>query len=90
MLRNQPVIVADVDEPERASKVLQQLNIPVTVEPGKIVVSPESEFPPAEINALLVRAGIAVSQLATRHSTLEDAFLDLTADRVERREAALR
>jgi ABC-2 type transport system ATP-binding protein len=88
-LRNQPMIVADVDKPERASRILQQLNVPVTVEPGKIVVSPEGGFTSAEINALLVRSGIAVSQLATRHSTLEDAFLDLTTDCVERREVAI-
>jgi ABC-type multidrug transport system ATPase subunit len=88
-LRNQPVIVADVDEPERASRVLKQLDVAVSVEQGRIVVSPQGGLSPAEINALLVRAGIAVSQLGTRHSTLEDAFLDLTAESVERREPAL-
>ena len=87
-LRNQPRIVVDVDDPERASRVLKQFDIAVTAEPGRIAISSNAGFAPAEINALLVRAGIAVSQLATRHSTLEDAFLDLTAAPVEQREAA--
>lgn len=80
-LRSRPVIVADVDEPERAAKVLRQRNIFVTAEPRKIVISADTEVAPAEINAILVRADIAVSQLVTRHSTLEDMFLDLTANR---------
>jgi ABC-type multidrug transport system ATPase subunit len=89
-LRNQSTIVAEVDEPERASGVLRALNIPVIMGLSKIVVSAQSAFTPAEINALLVRAGIAVSRLATRHSTLEEVFLTLTSDRIERREVALR
>lgn len=89
-LRNRPVIIADVDDPERASGVLAQLDIPVTIEPGRIVISLDGEFAQAEINARLVRAGIAVSQFGTRHSTLEDTFLALTNDHVERREAVTR
>jgi ABC-type multidrug transport system ATPase subunit len=89
-LKNQSTIVAEVDEPERASAVLRALNIPVTADLSKVVVSPQHVFTPAEINALLVRAGIAVSQLATRHSTLEDVFLTLTAENVDRTEAAVR
>jgi ABC-type multidrug transport system ATPase subunit len=81
-LRNQPVIVADVDEAERAGRVLRELNLEVRVEAGRVEVSSSGGFAPAEINALLVRAGIAVSRLVTRHSTLEDAFLDLTTERV--------
>jgi lantibiotic transport system ATP-binding protein len=87
-LRNQPAIVAEVDEPERARRILQQLDIEVTVEQGRIVVS--GDVPPASMNALLVRSGIAVSQLTTRHSTLEDTFLHLTADPVDRKEPVLR
>ncbi len=88
-LRNQPVIVAEVDEPERASRILQQLDIAVTVELNSIVIAPQVEFAAAEINALLVRSGIAVSQFGIRQFTLEDAFLDLTTDFVEKREPAL-
>jgi lantibiotic transport system ATP-binding protein len=88
-LKNQPAIVAEVDEPARASRVLHQMDIPVTLEPGKIVVSPQGKFAPAEINALLVRAGIAVSRLTVRHSTLEEAFLDLTSGNAEQRETAV-
>lgn len=88
--RNQPTIVADVDEPERASRVLRQLDIPVNIEAGEVVISPQGGFTPAEINALLVRADISVSQFTTRRPTLEDAFLDLTGEPAERREFALR
>ena len=87
-LRNQPVLTAAVDEPERASRLLKKFDIHNTIEPGRIVIALEGEYAPAEINALLVRAGIAVSQLATRCSTLEDAFLDLTSDRVNKKETA--
>jgi ABC-2 type transport system ATP-binding protein len=88
-LRSQPSIVAEVDEPERAIRLLQQLDIPVTREPGRIVVSPQPGRNSAEINTLLVRAGIAVSQLTTRHATLEDVFLDLTAESGEAKEVTL-
>jgi ABC-2 type transport system ATP-binding protein len=88
-LRSQPSIVAEVNEPERAIRLLQQLDIPVTRETGRIVVSPRPGRNSAEINALLVGAGIAVSQLITRHATLEDAFLDLTAESNEAQEVAL-
>ena len=81
-LRNRPAIVAEVDDPDRAGRVLQQFDVEVTVEAGGIVVTPGA-YSAAEINALLVRAGIAVSRLVTRHSTLEDAFLDLTTERAE-------
>jgi ABC-2 type transport system ATP-binding protein len=87
-LRNQPLIVAEVDEPERAIRILQALDICATVErPGKVVIV--GQIAPAEINTLLVRAGVAVSRLNVRHATLEDAFLDLTSSTVEGREAAL-
>ncbi len=80
--RSQPEIVIEVDEPERARRLLRQLGIPATLDAssagGGIVVALQAGYPPAEINALLVRAGIAVSSLGTRHSTLEDAFLELT------------
>ena len=88
-LRNQPMLAAEVDDPVRACQVLQQLDIAVMQEPGRIVVALRGSFAPAEINALLVRAGIAVSRLFTRHSTLEDAFLELTTGPVERKESAL-
>jgi hypothetical protein len=76
-----------VDEPERARRVLKHLNAAITVGPGGIVISSESGCAPAEINALLVRAGIAVSQLTMRHSTLEDAFLDITSNDIAKGEA---
>ena len=82
------MIIVAVDDPERAGRILKQLNIPVAIEPDRIVVSPERGIAPSDINALLVRAGIAVSQLLTRHSTLEDVFLDLTAVDAERTEPA--
>ena len=84
------MIVVGTDEPERSGLLLGQLEIPFTREPGRILISPQAGFTAAEINALLVRDGIAVSELTTRHLTLEDAFLDLTsAGGVERKETSL-
>jgi ABC-2 type transport system ATP-binding protein len=85
--RNQPVIVIEVDDPERAGTILRELEIPVSIGPDRVVASPpQGRIAPAEINALLVRAGLAVSQLVARHSTLEDVFLDLTSEHAEKRE----
>jgi lantibiotic transport system ATP-binding protein len=83
-LRSRPAIVAEVDDPERAARVLRQLEVVVSIEPGRVVIPMGGELSPAELNAALVRAGIAVSEFARRHSTLEDAFLDLTTECVAR------
>jgi ABC-2 type transport system ATP-binding protein len=85
-LRNRAAIIVDVEDPERAGRVLGQLDLAVAAEAGRIVVSPRDGYGAAEINTLLVRAGIAVSRLTARQSTLEDAYLDLTAEPVERGE----
>jgi ABC-2 type transport system ATP-binding protein len=82
-LRNQPLIVAEVDDPERAARLLLARNIPARAERNQVLVAAPSDVAPSAINALLVREGIAVSALDTRRPTLEDAFLDLTAESAE-------
>ena len=76
--QNRPLLVAEVDVPERAAEVLRLAGIPVTVEASEVRMEALGTYAPAEINAMLVRAGVAVSQFAWRHTTLEDAFLQLT------------
>jgi ABC-2 type transport system ATP-binding protein len=87
-LRNLPMIVIGTDDPERAGLILRQLEIPFTREQGLVLVPPRAGFSAAEINAMFVREGIAVSQLSTRHLTLEDAFLELTSEPTIQKEAS--
>jgi ABC-2 type transport system ATP-binding protein len=79
-LRNQPSIVAVVDNAPRATAILQQQGIEVTVEANRMIISANDA---ASINELLVRGGVAVSELATNRRTLEDMFLDLTVGEAE-------
>ncbi len=72
------MIAIRTDEPERAARLLRERDIPANREEYGVSVSVGAGINPAEINTLLVRAGIAVSALETRHQTLEDTFLDLT------------
>ena len=43
-----------------------------------LLIAPDGQYGSAQINAILVQAGVAVSHLVTQRSTLEDAFLELT------------
>jgi ABC-type multidrug transport system ATPase subunit len=77
--RSDEMIEIEVDQPERAQIVLRNAGHRSTREGGRLLVTPDAvRFDPANINALLVQAGVGVSHLAMRRSTLEDAFLELT------------
>jgi ABC-type multidrug transport system ATPase subunit len=76
--RSKPVIMVEVDQPERAYALLSGICGKITREGNRIQIAPEGDCEPAQINAILVKAGIAVSQLVTQSPTLEDFFLELT------------
>ncbi len=88
-IQSKPVIVGEVDDGERARKLLTRAGIPVTVEGGRVLRIHQGEHGPAHINAMLVREGVAVSHLTTKYPTLEDAFLELTNSATPEKEAAL-
>ena len=72
------MIVVEVDQPERADALLAGIGRTVTRDGNRILIAPDGRCEPAQINAILVKAGIAVSQLATQRLTLEDFFPELT------------
>jgi ABC-2 type transport system ATP-binding protein len=72
-------IVVQVDQPERAQAVLNSMGCAASREGGCLRVAAQGREP-ARINAALVEAGVAVSQLMTLRTTLEDMFLDLTRE----------
>jgi ABC-type multidrug transport system ATPase subunit len=71
-------IVVEVDQPERACDLLTSAGRKMTREGNQLSIEPDGEHGSADVNAILVRAGVAVSHLATHRSTLEDAFLEMT------------
>ena len=77
-MRSSQLIVVEVDQPERAHELLTSIGRKVTCEGYRLRIAPDGQYGPAQINAILVQGGVAVSQLVTQRSTLEDAFLDLT------------
>jgi ABC-type multidrug transport system ATPase subunit len=81
--RSEPVIVVEVDQPERAHALLTGLGRTVRREGGRLLIAPDSGCGPAQINAALVQAGVGVSHLVTQHLTLEDLFLELTRPAAE-------
>jgi ABC-type multidrug transport system ATPase subunit len=77
--RGKQAIVVEVDQPERAHALLMGIGFAVTREGNRILIAPNSQCGSAQINAMLVQAGVAVSHLATQHLTLEERFLELTS-----------
>lgn len=77
-LRGKRVIVAEVDQPERALGLLISAGRMATREGNRILIAAQGERCSAQINTMLVQAGVAVSYLATQHPTLEALFLELT------------
>ena len=75
---SEQIIVVEVDQPERAQSLLTRVGRAVTREGGRIMIASGGQREAAQINNILVQAGVAVSHLAMRHKTLEDVFLDLT------------
>jgi len=76
--RSRQMIVLEVDQPERAHALLTSIGRQVTREGARLLIAPDGQYGSAQINAILVQAGVAVSHLVTQRSTLEDAFLELT------------
>jgi ABC-2 type transport system ATP-binding protein len=75
---SKPVIMVQVDQPERAHAMLDSAGCAVTREGQSLRIAADGESDPGRVNMMLVRAGITVSQLVTQHATLEDLFLELT------------
>ena len=76
--RGKPMILVEVDRPERAHELIANLGLAVTRERNRIWIARDDRYESARINTILVNAGIAVSHLATQNLTLEDLFLELT------------
>jgi ABC-2 type transport system ATP-binding protein len=78
------VRVRSSDQPGLAA-LLRSPDVTVTVaDDGALLVS---GLPAERIGAIAATAGIAVAELSTEQTSLEDAFVDLTKDAVEYRAA---
>ncbi len=86
--RSEQMIIVEVDQPVRAHAVLNAIGRRVTREGDHILIAPDSQYGPAQINAILVQAGVAVSHLVTKRLTLEDVFLQLTKSPIPLKELA--
>ncbi len=86
--RSRQIIVVKVDQPERAHALLTGIGRTVTREGNRILIAPDGQWESAQINAILVQAGVAVSHLATQRLTLEDLFLELTSSAPAEKEYA--
>lgn len=76
--RSGQTLVVEVDQPARARALLTSMGRNVICSVGCIQIVPDGESGSAQINAILVRAGIAVSQLTLQHRGLEAFFLEMT------------
>jgi ABC-type multidrug transport system ATPase subunit len=86
--RSKRMLVVEVDHPERAQSLLIGLGHTVTREGNRILIAPGGQCESAQINAILVQAGVAVSHLVTQRLTLEDLFLELTGSPTPEKEYA--
>jgi lantibiotic transport system ATP-binding protein len=86
--RSKHTIVVEVDQPARARALLVGMGCAVADEGDRIRIAPDGPYEPAQINATLVKAGIAVSHLMRQHLTLEDVFLNLTRSPTPEKEHA--
>lgn len=78
-LRSKPWLEVEVNDRERALAVLAQSGIDALPSDTRRLRIRLGIHEPAEINAKLVQSGMAVSHLAMKYPTLEEAFLELTA-----------
>ena len=74
--RTEPVLVINVDRPDRAIRILGAAGFVAEHRGSHLHVRGVSD--PGEINRTLVQAGINVSHLAFERTSLEDEFLALT------------
>jgi len=86
--RGKPMILVEVDRPERAHELIAGLGLAVTRERNRMWIAPDAQYESSRINTILVNAGIAVSHLATQDLTLEDLFLELTSSASPEKEYA--
>jgi ABC-type multidrug transport system ATPase subunit len=59
--RGKRMILVQVDRPERAQELLSGLGLAVTFERNRMWIAPDDQYESAQINTILVNAGIAVS-----------------------------
>lgn len=86
--RSKASIIVEVDQPERAHALLTRICRMVSQEGNRLRIASENSCEPSQINALLVKEGIAVSRLTAQHPTLEDFFLELTGSTLPEKEYA--
>jgi len=87
--RRKPAIVVVVDQPERAQALLANFAGVVTRDGNQLRIQADAGLDPARVNATLVNAGMAVSQLTVQYPTLEEIFLELTSAAEREKEAAI-
>jgi ABC-2 type transport system ATP-binding protein len=73
-------IVIETNQPEHAIQILQAAGWPVTTnQDGRLVVADHSKAKAAQINAMLVNAGLDVFALNHIRPSLEEMFLNFTS-----------
>ncbi len=79
LVNRDPRLLVRIDQPARARDVLREaFDIREVALDGDELTIVAPALRPAEINAALVGAGIAVDELRMLQNTLEEAFLDIT------------
>jgi ABC-type multidrug transport system ATPase subunit len=76
--RNQPTLVIEVDQPDKACVLLANAGYQVRRQDQRVVVDAVGDSDAAQINTTLVHAKLLVSYLAVESATLEDVYLELT------------
>ena len=74
-----PTVLVEVDDPEAARRVLDGRITSFEEEGRALRLTLADGLSPAEVNAVLVGAGIAVSRLEPHRATLEQTFLAITS-----------
>ncbi|MBL8234531.1 MAG: ABC transporter ATP-binding protein [Bryobacterales bacterium] len=75
--RTEPSIIVEVDAPDVAVALLLRAGVEVLRNGARLRLTRPC-MAAAEVNRMLVNAGVDVSLLGTEHPALEDTFLDLT------------
>jgi len=86
--KNKPTIVVKVDQMDRACALLNAMGVIATHKGDHLMIAPDTLYAPAQINRILVEAGVAVSHLANQQMRLEELFLELTHPAVQEPEYA--
>src|SRR3954471_1104134 len=76
--RGEPTGLVEVDDPAAARRVLDGREIEEEGA-GNLRVKLTGDLTPAELNRVLVEAGLAVSRLEPARATLEETFLEITS-----------